>query len=75
MSPRHHPTEVVLAGYASGALADGPGLTVSAHLERCPVCRARVRLFEEVGGALLADTPAVAMADNALALALAGIER
>ncbi len=72
---RHHPTEVVLAGYASGALADGPSLTVSAHLDLCPACRSRVALFEQVGGALLADVEQVDMADDALARALAGIER
>ena len=75
MTPSHHPSEVVLAGYASGALADGPSLTVSAHLDRCPACRAGVRAFEAVGGALLADTEEAAMADDALALALARIER
>jgi putative transcriptional regulator len=75
VSIRHHPTEVVLAGYASGGLADGPSLVVSAHLDRCPACRARVGLFEEVGGALLADTEATAMEPDALALALARIER
>ncbi len=75
MSPRHHPTEVVLAGYASGALADGPSLTVCAHLDHCPACRDRVRLFEQVAGALLADEPEAAMDDGALALALARIER
>jgi putative transcriptional regulator len=75
VSIRHHPTEVVLAGYASGGLADGPSLTVSAHLDRCPACRARVRLFEQVGGALLADAPQAPMAEDALAHALARIER
>jgi putative transcriptional regulator len=66
---------MVLAGYAAGGLADGPGLAVSAHLEHCPACRAQMRLFEEVGGALLADAPPVDMAEDALALALARIER
>jgi len=75
VSIRHHPTEVVLAGYASGGLADGPSLAVSAHLDRCPACRARVTLFEQVGGALLADTAEAEMAEDALALAMARIER
>jgi putative transcriptional regulator len=75
VSIRHHPTEVVLAGYASGALADGPSLAVSAHLDRCSACRDRVTLFEQVGGALLADTDEAPMADDALALAMARIER
>ena len=75
MSLHHHPSEAVLADYAAGALADGPSLVVSAHLERCPRCRAEVRLYEGVGGALMADLPPSQMHDDALALALARIER
>ena len=47
MSVRHHPADAVLADYASGALKPGFDLVVAAHLERCPVCRATVRLFED----------------------------
>lgn len=72
---RRHPSEVVLAGYASGALADGPSLIVSSHLDRCPACRAQVGLFEAVGGALLADSPETPMTEGALAHTLAVIER
>lgn len=75
MSVRHHPSEAVLAEYASGALADGPSLAVSAHLERCPQCRRAMRLFEAVGGALLDDSAPEPMQADALALALARIER
>ncbi len=75
MNPRHHPSEVILAGYASGALADGPSLAVSAHLDRCVACREGVGLFEQVGGALLADAPQADMAPDAMAKAFARIER
>lgn len=75
MSPHHHPSAAVLADYAAGALADGPGLVVSAHLEHCPRCRAEVRLYEGVGGVLIDDLPPATMDDDALALALARIER
>jgi putative transcriptional regulator len=71
----HHPSEAVLADYAAGSLADGPGLVVSAHLERCPRCRAEAHLYEGVGGALMADLPPAEMQPDALALALARIER
>ena len=75
MSPVHHPSEAVLADYASGALADGPSLVVSAHLERCAHCRQGVKLLEAVGGALLDEVAPAEMQDDALALALARIER
>lgn len=75
MSLHHHPSAAVLGDFAAGALADGPSLVVSAHLDRCPRCRAEVGLYEGVGGALMADLPPAPMDDDALALALARIER
>ncbi len=75
MSISHHPSEAVLAAYASGGLADGPGLVVCAHLERCAKCRADLRLLEAVGGALIDDLMPTEMEPDALALALARIER
>lgn len=75
MRPAHHPSEAVLAGYAAGALADGPSLTVSAHLELCSCCRKAVRLLEAVGGELLEEAQPLAMEPDALATALARIER
>jgi putative transcriptional regulator len=75
VNPMHHPVEAVMAAYAAGTLADGPGLVVAAHIERCPHCRSELKLYEEVGGALLSETEPVAMQTDALALALARIER
>ena len=75
MSLHRHPTEAVLTDYAAGALADGPSLVVSSHLECCPRCRAEVRLYEGVGGTLMTDLPPAQMSEDALALALARIER
>lgn len=75
MRPVHHPSEAVLADYASGALADGPSLAVSAHLELCACCRKAIRLFEAVGGELIQDLEPAEMEADALAHALARIER
>lgn len=75
MSVAHHPSEAVIAQYAAGTLADGPSLAAAAHLERCGRCRAQVMLFEAVGGVLIEELPPAAMHDDALALALAKIER
>jgi putative transcriptional regulator len=72
---RHHPSEAILAAYASGALADGPGLATALHLDSCAACRRAVGLFEAVGGALIEDMPESAMDSQALDLALARIER
>ena len=71
----YHPSEDVLWDYYRGALKPGLALVVRSHLELCPHCRADVALFDAVGGAMLDTIEGVAMADNALALALARIER
>ncbi len=75
MTLAHHPSEAVIADYAAGTLAQGPSLVVSAHLERCGRCRAQLMMFEAVGGVLIDDLPPADMRDDALALALARIER
>jgi putative transcriptional regulator len=53
----HHPYDDTLARSAAGRLGAGPGLVVAAHLSGCAECRARVRLFEAVGGALIEEAP------------------
>ena len=59
----HHPSDDSLAHYAAGNLGAWPRLVLATHLSGCPQCRARVRSFEAVGGALIdscapADLPA-----------------
>ncbi len=71
----HHPAEDVLWDHYRGALTPGLSLVVRSHLERCPHCRNDIALFDAVGSAMLDAVEGVAMADNALDLALARIER
>jgi putative transcriptional regulator len=73
--PVHHPSEALLADYASGVLADGPSLAVSTHLELCACCRKATRLFEALGGERLEEAAPAVMSADALALALARIDR
>jgi len=56
----------MLADYASGAASPGLSLLIAAHLTRAPESRGRVDAFEAVGGALLADEPALPMSASAL---------
>jgi len=72
--PTYHPSEETLLRHAAGTLAAGPSLVVAAHIAGCAECRATVRLGEAVGGVLLADTPAGAMAADALDRALARLD-
>jgi putative transcriptional regulator len=52
-NPRQHPGDETLLRHAAGQLGAGLRLVVDVHLESCPLCRERVRLFEAAGGALL----------------------
>jgi putative transcriptional regulator len=67
----HHPSDLTLADWAAGTLDVARALVVSSHLARCPHCRAAVRMFESVGGALLEDAPPAEIAPDALDRALA----
>jgi putative transcriptional regulator len=74
-TPRHHPSSDRLLEFATGALSAHLGLAVGAHLQACPACAGEVAMNEAVGGALLSALPPAPMGEDALALALARIER
>lgn len=67
----HHPSDELLLNAAAGALDAGAAIVVGAHLESCAHCRAGVRTFESVGGALLESIEPALMAPDALARTLA----
>lgn len=71
MSVASHPGDETLLRYAAGTLPAGPRVVVDAHLEGCPLCRARVRALEAVGGRLLEETAPAALAPDALDRVLA----
>ena len=75
MSALHHPSDDLLLSHAGGGLGRGPALLVQTHLRTCPACRRQSERFEAVGGALLETLPPAEMAPDALAQALAGIDR
>ena len=52
-----HPSDETLQRYACGGLRPGLALVMRVHLGGCPSCRAALRRFEAVGGALLDDLP------------------
>ena len=53
MTITHHPSEAVLADYASSVLDEAAALVVAAHVAQCPQCQKVVRQYEAIGGALL----------------------
>ncbi len=66
MTPRHHPSDEVLASYAAGALEPGFGLVVGVHVGACAQCRAKVRIFEAASGASMIDLPEAELSAGAL---------
>ena len=75
MRPQHHPTATLLVDYGTGALNRNARLVVAGHLGVCESCRRAVAETEEVGGALLAALAPACLEPDALAIALARIER
>jgi putative transcriptional regulator len=73
-TPNHHPAEDTLLRHAAGTLAAGRSLVVATHLWFCPDCRAAVRFGEAIGGAFLADMPAVDLPESALNRVLARLD-
>jgi len=73
--PTRHPSEDLTLDFARGALEVGRALVVATHLSACAGCRACVRLAEAVGGALIDAIEPAALAPDALAKALALLDR
>ena len=74
MTIRHHPSEAALIAHAAGNLDAASGTVVAIHAELCPRCRGDLILAEAIGGRLLADLPAAALAPDALTQALGRLD-
>ncbi len=53
---KHHLTDDILMGYATGSLPEAFNLMVATHLSLCDACRAQTESFEAVGGEVLAQS-------------------
>jgi putative transcriptional regulator len=75
MTIRHHLSDQLLMAYAAGQLPEAFNLVVATHVSLCDDCRAQLASFEAVGGALIEAGAEPEMSQDALATALARIER
>jgi putative transcriptional regulator len=66
----HHPSDLTLARVAAGTLGAGPQLVVATHLSGCLQCRAVLRSFEAVLGAMLDAAPPAHLSPDVFAHAL-----
>lgn len=55
---RHHLTENILMGYATGSLPEAFNLVVATHVSLCDDCRVTLAGYEALGGAVLEDMAA-----------------
>ena len=53
----HHPDDNMLVEYASGSLPWALSISVSAHMQLCPQCRAKHQQLSILGGAYLDEAP------------------
>ena len=71
---RHHPSETTLIAQAAGHLPVLHTRVLAVHLSVCPHCWRELQRLEEVGGALIATLPPVALRDDALSRVLARLD-
>ena len=62
---RHHLTPGILMAYSAGTLPEAFNLMVAVHLSLCDTCRAEAESYDSLGGAVLDDTDADAVAMDA----------
>jgi putative transcriptional regulator len=63
---RHHLSDALLTGYATGTLPEAFSLIAATHVTLCDDCRARLAALEALGGAVVEDQAAVALSEDAL---------
>lgn len=70
---KHHLSEQLLMGYATGSLPEAFSLVVATHISMCDECRARAEAYEAVGGALL-EAETAPMSEASLEACLARLD-
>ncbi|MDU8927013.1 ChrR family anti-sigma-E factor [Alisedimentitalea sp. MJ-SS2] len=60
----HHVPDAMLAAYAAGNLPHAFAVTVASHVSLCGQCRVALGAHQAVGGAVLEDTPVVAVSSS-----------
>ena len=70
----HHPSDALIAGFATGGLPLGPSLAVRLHVEICPACQSSVQEIEAAQGQRLLVQPDAPMRLDALQRALYAID-
>ncbi len=60
----YHPNDELLMQFSAGQLPNALGIMIACHLQYCPTCRHKIKLYEELGGEILALTQPVSVAED-----------
>jgi putative transcriptional regulator len=74
-APTHHPGEEWLLEYAAGSSPEPIALLVATHLALCPRCRAQIKDYEALGGALLEDLEPAPFREDGLTNVMERLDR
>ena len=75
MTVKHHLSDELLLGYASGNLTEGWSLAVATHMALCPECRKRLAAAEAMGGAMFEAIEPASVGGDALDAVFSRIDR
>ena len=75
MTISHHPTDDLLADFATGALGEAEHLVVGVHVADCDHCRRFVRAIEQLAGAALEAAEPAPLVAGAFEAVMALIDR
>ena len=67
MNVKHHVSDDLILGYASGELDEATSLLVATHMALCPECRRALELATAIGGVLIEREDEAAVSDDELA--------
>ena len=74
MTRRHHPSDIDLAAFAAGTLAEMQRVDIASHASACEKCHEFVRAMIHVGGFFLENLPPTPLADRSLTAVMAQLD-
>lgn len=70
----YHPSDELLMQFSAGQMPNALGVMMACHLEKCSLCSSRKRVYEQLGGEIMLDTPPVDMSSHTLDRLLAKLD-
>ncbi|UZE97764.1 ChrR family anti-sigma-E factor [Alkalimarinus alittae] len=70
----YHPSDELLMQFSAGQMSNALGILVACHLEKCPECCQRIRVYEQLGGEIMQESPPVEVSSNVLTQLLSQLD-